>query len=94
MMRTMMRTMTIVLGSIGVFVAGCAAPPSAMPAENYDVVSLGSQVDSPPAPAAAPMAFRLGAGDRLGEAVFVSYVAYVRANWQQQQQYASGETTR
>jgi hypothetical protein len=87
----MMRTMTIVLGSIGAFVAGCAAPPSATPSENYDVVSLGSQVDSPQA---APMAFRLGAGDRLGEAVFVSYVAYVRANWQQQQQYASGEQTR
>lgn len=89
MTRTMTGTTTLILGSVSLLAAGCAAPPSAAPAENYDVVSLGSQVDSPNS---APMSFRLGAGDRLGEAVFVSYVAYVRANTPaSQQRYASGE---
>ena len=84
------RTLAIVLGSVCALTAGCAAPPSAAVVENYDVVSLGSQVDSP---RSTPMAFRLGAGDRLGEAVFVGYVAYVRANSPGSQRYASGEQT-
>jgi hypothetical protein len=41
----------------------------------------------------APATFHLGAGDALGQAVFIEFVAYCRANGRPDMHYATGGDT-
>lgn len=51
------------------------------------LAAIGQTIDSN---RNVPATFHLGAGDALGQAVFISYVAYCRANGRPDMHYATG----
>lgn len=81
---------------------GCAAAPQQVnevdlfaellaPQQTDETVALAAIGESLDDDIAAPKAFHLGAGDTLGQAVFIGYVAYCRANGRPDgAQYATG----
>ena len=75
--------------SVVVATAGCSAPHGAsMVQELPGLAELGPTLSADDGSSGA---FRLGAGDALGYAIFVNSIAYARANGGRLPSYASAE---
>lgn len=79
---------SVIISAI-VATAGCSTPQGSVVVE--EPLALAEFTAAAPAEDAESGIFCLGAGDALGYAIFVKYIAYVRANGGQPPYYAGAE---